>query len=740
MRIRLFFLAAAVAGLSGCRDDAPAAGADPAERSKEKPVAEASKTDGGTENRLAHETSPYLLQHKNNPVDWYPWGDEAFARAKAEDKAVLVSIGYSSCHWCHVMEHESFENPEIAAMMNELFVCIKVDREERPDVDEVYMTAVQLMGQRGGWPLNVFVTPDGQPFFGGTYYPPEDRYGRPGWPTVLQRIAHAWQTQRDQISEQAGQLVAALGQNSEFQARDGLPEAGLFEIARDQLAGGFDEVHGGFGDAPKFPPSLSLQFLLRRHRRTGNAEDLRIVEKTLTEMARGGMYDQVGGGFHRYSVDEQWLVPHFEKMLYDNAMLSRVYVEGWQVTGNDMFRRIAGEVYDYVLREMTEPAGGFRSATDADSDGREGVYFVWKLAELEEILGEEAPLFIKAYGATVDGNFEDVHHPRMPGEQGMNVLFLEQGLEEFAAAQGMEFPEVDRRLAAAREKLFKHRAGRTYPGLDDKVLVAWNGLMIGSFAYAGRVLDEPRYVAAAEKAADFILANMRRDDGRLLRTHRAGESKIPAFLEDYAFLASALLDLYEATFDPRWFREAQSLAAEMNRLFGDDEGGWRHTAGDGEKLVAEFKSPTDGAIPGGNGVAVQVMLRLATMTGDADARERAEAAFRLFRGPMERMPGGTMSMLIGLDRLLHADGEFAFVGDPDAKSVKSLVRRAQREFLPGAVFALLDPENPESEALIPLLEGKTLVGDEAAAYVCKDFACQAPVTEVEELEKLLADL
>jgi uncharacterized protein YyaL (SSP411 family) len=691
------------------------------------------------QNRLAFETSPYLLQHKDNPVDWYPWGEEAFEKAKAEDKPLLVSIGYSSCHWCHVMEHESFENPEIAALMNELFVNVKVDREERPDVDEIYMTATQLMGQGGGWPLNVFVTPEGVPFFGGTYFPPSGGQGRPGWPDVLRRISQAWREQRDKIDEQNPRVLAALQGTSVFEAQESVPEVALLDEATGQLATRFDEVWGGFGGAPKFPPSQALQLLMRRYRRTSQPRDLEIVDFTLRKMAHGGMYDQLGGGFHRYSVDQEWLVPHFEKMLYDNALLSRAYVEAYQLTGDAFFGRIARETLDYVLREMTEPEGGFRSATDADSEGREGVYFVWKKAEIEGLLGDDAARFMRAYGVTEEGNFEDVHHPRQPGEQGMNVLHVAVEPAELAKQDGITLADLEERLARGREVLFEHRQGRIYPGLDDKVLTAWNGLMISSMAYAGRALGEPRYVEAAERAADFVLRELRTDEGRLLRTHRGGESKIPGFLDDYAFFAYALLDLYEATFDLRWFEASTAIADEMNRLFWDENGGWFHTATDGEPLIMRMKGPTDGAVPGGNSVATRLLIRLATMTGNADYLDRAERTIRLYRQAVERIPGGTIGFLLALDILLHQDGEVAFVGDPGEQATRALIKPVHEAFLPGTVLALLDPQaRARAEETIPLLAGKTLVDGDEAVYVCQNFACQAPVTTVDALEKALA--
>ncbi|HMB69121.1 MAG TPA: thioredoxin domain-containing protein [bacterium] len=693
-------------------------------------------------NRLANETSPYLLQHADNPVDWYPWGQEAFAEAERTGKPILVSIGYSSCHWCHVMEHESFEDEDTARLMNELFVCVKVDREERPDVDEIYMTATQLMGVGGGWPLNVFLTPDGTPFVGGTYFPPTRAYGRASWSDVLRQVADAWDTRRDDVLEQGRQVVAALQRNSGLPAAEEVPEAALLEQAIGQIMSRFDEKHGGMQGAPKFPPGQAMALLLRTYRREGDADHLRFVEFTLRKMARGGMYDQLGGGFHRYSVDERWLVPHFEKMLYDNAILARLYVEAFQVTGDPYFERIARETLDYVLREMTEPAGGFRSATDADSDGREGVYFTWTVPQVDELLdADAAALFRAAYGVTDEGNFEDPHHPTAPGEPGMNVLHVARTPAEAAAASGFPPEEAEESLRRSCQLLFEHRQGRTYPGLDDKVLSAWNGLMISAMAYAGRALGEPRYREAAERAASFVLDGMRREDGRLYRTHRGGESKIPGFLDDHAFMAAACLDLYEATFETRWFRAATELAAGMNEHFADDDsGGWFHTAHDADELVARTRSPFDGAIPAGNGVAAQVMVRLARMTGHAGYRGAAERALRAFTPVLERQPAAALSLLLALEALLRPGGEIALVGDPDAADTRRLVDAVHREYLPGAVLALRPAGDDESAELIPLLAGKEPVDGAAAAYVCRNFACRAPVTTPEDLRLAIAEL
>ncbi len=694
------------------------------------------------QNRLAFETSPYLLQHADNPVDWYPWGDEAFAKARTEGKPLLVSIGYSSCHWCHVMEHESFEDPTTAKVMNDSFVCVKVDREERPDVDEVYMGAVQLMGIHGGWPLNVFLTPDGTPFFGGTYFPPDQRYGRASWTDVLRQIAAAWRDKRDLVDEQGRQLLDALREETRDIAGTAAPEAAILAQAADSLVARFDARWGGFGGAPKFPPSLALQLLLRRFRQDRVPQHLLVVERTLRGMAEGGMYDQLGGGFHRYSVDERWLVPHFEKMLYDNAQLARVYVEAHQVTGEAMYARIARETLEWVLREMTEPSGGFRSATDADSDGREGAYFVWTKPEVETLLGAEAAIFVEAYGITDRGNFEDPHHPTEPGAPGPNVLHVAAEPGALGARHGHSPDSASASLAASRAKLAAARASRTYPGLDDKVLASWNALMISSFAYAGRVLGEPRFVAAATRAADHVLGAMRTKKGRLLRTWRKGEAKIPAFLEDHAFLALALLDLYEATFDVRWFREAESTARAMDALFRDAErGGWFHTPADGESLVTRPSSPFDSSIPSPNGAAALACARLAAFMGDPFWSERADGALRRFSIAMERAGPATVTLLLALDARLHPGGEVAFVGRAgDAKRV-ALVRPAREAFLPNTALAARDPSSPEDAALtIPLLAGKELVSGAPAAYVCREFACRAPVTKPDDVARAIREL
>ncbi len=698
------------------------------------------KTPPPGKNHLAFETSPYLLQHADNPVDWHPWGEEALAKARELGRPLLVSIGYSSCHWCHVMEHESFEDQAIAELMNELFVCVKVDREERPDVDEVCMNAIHVMGIPGGWPLNVFMTPDGRPFFGGTYFPPDGRHGRIGWPELLRRIARLWEGRRDDVVTQAGELASAVAALAEFKDGGELPQAPLFERAVEQIASRFDERHGGFSGAPKFPPHEALAFLLRRQKRTGGARERHMITLTLEKMGRGGIADHLGGGFHRYSVDERWIVPHFEKMLYDNAQLARIYVEAHQLTGAPELARVARGTLDWLLREMTDAKGGVYSATDADSEGREGIYFTWTRSEIERLLGPDAAIFSRAYGVTEEGNFEDVHHPRRSGEEGMNVLHVVYTAEEIAKQEGTSAADVEEQLARARGKLLEVRRTRTPPGLDDKVVASWNGLAIGAFAYAGRVLGEPRYVEAARGAAELVEKEMHAPGGRLLRTWRNGEAKIPAFLEDHAFLADAYLDLYEATFDSRWLRAGRSIAEETNRLFADEEhGGWFHVGADADTIVTRGKTPVDSSTPSANGIAARVMVRLAKWTGDEALRVRAERAIRVFQDAMERSPAATLALMGALDLFLHDDGEIAIAGDPGAEATRTLLAAVHRAYQPGAALALRDPAHGEEhETVVPWLQGKTLVEGAPAVYLCRNHVCREPITDARELERALA--
>jgi uncharacterized protein len=654
-------------------------------------------------NALARETSPYLLQHSDNPVDWLPWGEEALRRARENDRPLLVSIGYSACHWCHVMERESFEDPDTAALMNDLFVCVKVDREERPDVDALYMEAVQTMTGQGGWPLNVFVTPEQVPFYGGTYFPPEPRQGMPSWRQVLSAVAEAWQTRNDEIRT-TGQRMAERLQGGALLAPSDEPmtEAAL-DAAIAGLRSAFDSVNGGWGRAPKFPAASVIEFLLRRGER-------QMSLYTLRAMASGGMYDQVGGGFARYSVDATWTVPHFEKMLYDNALLARAYVHGWQVSGDAILRRTAEETLDWALREMRAPEGGFYSALDADSEGVEGKFYVWSLDELRDVLGDDADAAIAWFGATEQGNFE-----------GANVL----------ESRGPEpTPDVRSRV---RARLLEARAERVRPGLDDKRLAAWNGLMIGALAEAGAVLARPDFVAAARNAAAFVLDRMRTPRGRLLRTFNAGQARLNAYLEDHAFMLEALLDLYEATFEERWFVAAREIADTIVARFADPEnGGFFSTSDDHEALVARRKDIDDSPIPSGGSAAAFGLLRLAALTGEAAYERHAAGHLRLLHEIAPRHPAAFGHVLQAIDFLLSPGREVALAGEPAGVAVLAgVVREA---FRPHIVLAGGPGDGPTA---VPLMEGRAPVDGRAVAYVCERFACQRPVTGADELRALL---
>jgi hypothetical protein len=678
-------------------------------------------------NRLIHETSPYLLQHAHNPVDWYPWGPEALARATAENKPILLSIGYSSCHWCHVMERESFENPAVADLMNRHFVNVKVDREERPDLDAIYMAAtLTLNAGQGGWPMTVFLTPEQRPFFAGTYFPPTDRFGRPGFSTLLARIADLWERRRDDLLEQAATLTAHLRERAGA-AQSGTVGEEEIRAAVRELAAAFDPTYGGFGPAPKFPPSTQLSLLLRHHRRTGDAAALAMVTKTLDGMAQGGMYDQIGGGFARYATDPYWLVPHFEKMLYDNALLAKAYLEGFQVTGQPRYARIAREILDYILREMTGPEGGFYSATDADSEGEEGKFFVWTPAEVEAVLGpEEGGRLCAYYDITEEGNWEGKSIPHTP-----------RPLERVASRLGIPADALRASVEDGRARLYEARRRRVPPGLDDKILTAWNGMMVGALAEGGRVLGEPRYRAAAGRAADFLLGALRRADGRLLRTFRKGTAHLDAYLEDYAFLAEGLLDLYEAGADERYLREAGRLAERIVADFADEAGGFYDTAQDHEPLIVRYKDGADGAVPSANAVAASVLARLAAHLGRADFRDRAAAAIQAYAKPMTQRPRAFCKSLCVVDFLLEGPVELALVGTPGDAGYEALRAAVGRRYLPNRIVAHHDPAAGAAPEL-PLLEGKGLVGGKAALYVCRDFACRAPVTDPAELDGALA--
>jgi uncharacterized protein YyaL (SSP411 family) len=648
-------------------------------------------------NRLADETSPYLLQHKDNPVDWHPWGDEALTRAAEEDKPILLSIGYSACHWCHVMERESFEDDRVAGFMNEHFVPVKLDREERPDLDAIYMEACQAMTGQGGWPLNVFLTPEQVPFYAGTYFPPEDMRGMPSWSRVLEAVSEAWSQRRDEIRAGGERIARSLQGGALLTPSDDPIDAGGLDEAVRGLEGAYDAVNGGFGAAPKFPPASAIELLLRRG-------ETRMTSHTLHAMAAGGMYDQVGGGFARYSVDERWLVPHFEKMLYDNALLARAYLHGWQVTGEELSRRVCCETLDWALREMRGPEGGFMSALDADSEGEEGRFYVWTPAQLREVLGDaDADAAIAYFGVTEAGNFE-----------GSNIL-----------TRGSDEPE---RLAEIRIALYDARAKRVWPGLDDKRLASWNALTISALADAGAILEREDYLDAARGCAAFLLDSMRGDDGRLLRTWKDGAAKLNGYLEDHAYMVEALISLYEATFEPRWFASARELADFTIAHFADEQnGGFFETADYHERLVARRKDLEDNPIPAGNSSAAYGLLRLAALTGEHDYEERAVAVFRLLHKVAFRHPQAFAHLLQAMDFHFASVKEVALAGD----DVRPLERAVRSRFRPHLVLAGGAPDG------VPLLEGRTPVDGRAAAYVCERFTCKRPVTEPEELERLL---
>ena len=648
-------------------------------------------------NRLQHETSPYLLQHRDNPVAWQPWDPQALEQARREDKPILVSIGYSACHWCHVMERESFEDPAVAAVMNEHFVPIKVDREERPDVDALYMDAVQAMTGHGGWPLNAFLTPDGVPFYAGTYFPPRPTQGMPSWTQVLEGVARAWEERRDDIRDGSQRIVERLRATARLEAPDAELDPRSLETAQARARAVYDREHGGWGGAPKFPAASLIEFLLTRGERE-------MALHTLRAMAAGGIYDQIGGGFARYSVDARWLVPHFEKMLYDNALLARAYLHAFQVSGEPLFERVTTETLDWALRELRQPEGGFASALDADSEGVEGKYYVWTLDEVREALGPDlAPAAIQAFGMTEDGNFEGRNIPVRATRDPENLR------------------ELKDRLYAAREK-------RVRPGLDDKRIAGWNALMISALADAGGALEREDYVRAAVATAEFVLRDLRDADGRLLRSYNRGRAKTPAFLEDHAFLLEAMLDLYAATFDARWFAEAERLAGEIVERFGDAErGGFFSTPADGEPLLARRKDLEDAPIPAGGSSAAFGLLRLARLTGERRWEDAALGQLRLLHSVAPEHPSAFGHLLRAIDFHLAPVREVAIVG-PDAASLERVARGA---FRPHVVLAGGEPDG------VPLLDGRTPVEGRAAAYVCEHFACRRPVTEPDELAALL---
>ena len=670
-------------------------------------------------NRLAQETSPYLLEHAHNPVAWYPWGSEALEKARAEDKPIFLSIGYAACHWCHVMARESFEDAATAAILNESFVAIKVDREERPDLDSIYMNAVVAMTGQGGWPMSVFLTPDGVPFYGGTYFPNTRRYNMPAFTDVLRAISEAWNTprRREEIGTSGIKILEAIQASGAIATQDVPLDPHTLDQAITNIHSSFDWTNGGWGDAPKFPQPMTLEFLIRRQVATRDELVLKMITLTLDKMARGGIYDQLGGGFHRYATDAVWSTPHFERMTYDNAQLARVYLHAWQITRNDSYRRIAEETLDYVAREMTHPRGGFFSSTDADSEGHEGKFFVWTPDEIRATLGDDAQMFMDAYGVTAPGNFE-----------GKNILHVARDHDVIAAMYHLNASEVERRLNEARRKLFHARERRVQPARDEKVLTSWNGLMLAAFAEAARAFGRDDYRTLAERNADFILAELRDRHGRLRRSWKDGAARIGGFLEDYANLIEGLLALYQTSFEERWFIAARDLADTMLELFADPRGGFYDTSREAEKLVTRPKDVQDNAVPSGNAMAATLLLKLGAYTGESRYTEAAERALQLVQNALAVAPTGFAQWLCALNFALGKPKEIAIVGDP--QGARELLKVVSHEYRPNQVVAYATDGDASA---IPLLRTRVSLKNRATAYVCQDFTCQMPVTEPEAL-------
>jgi uncharacterized protein YyaL (SSP411 family) len=681
-------------------------------------------------NRLATSKSPYLQQHADNPVDWYPWGEEAFAAAAEQDKPVFLSIGYATCHWCHVMEHESFEDPEVAALMNEVFISVKVDREERPDVDQVYMTVCQMLTGSGGWPLTIIMTPDKQPFFAATYIPKTARMGRPGMMDLVPRVQSAWTDRRPQLMKSAAEIIGHL----ETAARGGSPGAldeRMLTTAEADFAARFDDTWGGFDQAPKFPSPHNLLFLLARAETTGNQALLDMATTTLASMRRGGLFDHVGFGFHRYSTDHRWLLPHFEKMLYDQAMLMLAYTEGHRLTGSPWMAATVDQVATYVLRDMTSAEGGFYSAEDADSEGEEGLFYFWTEKELTAVLGHEDAAFAQRVWSThPKGNFE----PEAGEKTTHNILHLSatQDLDE------LESGEIGDRLAAIRSRLFDVREKRIHPLKDDKVLADWNGLMAAALARAGRVLDRPAYIQAAADSMEFVLGTMRAEDGRLLHRWHSGDAAIPGFLDGHAFVAWACLELYDATLDPVWLERTAALVAEADDLFADAEGGgYFFTGDDNEELLVRQKEVYDGAVPSGNSVMVHVLVRLSRLTGVSAPQTAAEAILTAFGGTVARLPAGHAHFLHGLHRMTQPSLEVVVAGDPGRGDTQQMLNTVRDSAPDGSAILLLPPGDAGAgiRSMAPFTEAFTPIEDRATAYVCRGFACQLPTTDPAEVRR-----
>ncbi|GAA4433028.1 thioredoxin domain-containing protein [Bremerella cremea] len=681
-------------------------------------------------NRLAHETSPYLLQHANNPVDWYAWGEEALAKAKQENKPIFLSIGYSACHWCHVMEHESFESQEIADYLNEHFVSIKVDREERPDLDQIYMNAVQLLTGHGGWPMSVFLTCELKPFFGGTYWPPTAGRGMPGFDQVLKAVVDAWVNRQDKVLEQSGILTERLQMIGAGTSESGEIAPGRILLAIDQMRQSFDATHGGFGSAPKFPHTMNVDLILRYYHQSQDDSVLPMVTTTLDKMSMGGIYDHLGGGFARYSVDEFWLVPHFEKMLYDNALLVGNYVDAYRLTGNPNYARVIRESCDYILRDMTDERGGFHSTEDADSEGEEGKFYVWTPAEVHRLLGDPviADRFCQVYDITESGNFEGHSIPR-----------LKKPLAEYARLLETSEEELRDEMNRGKEVLFHARCDRIRPGKDDKILASWNGLMIEAMAGAGAALAEPTYIAAAAKAARFVLQDMRNEAGRLLHTYRHGKAKLAAYLDDYTYLAAAMFALYEATFDEQWLVECKTLVDQaIEHFYDDDQGGFFYTADDHEALIARNKDFYDHSVPSGNGVAALVLAKLGRLLGNESYLALANETISAGADVLQKHPFAAGQLLIA-HHYLESNSREIVIAASDRAEIEPLVRQLARTYAPGVLVAVALDDEPESPLLNSMKAGKTAHNGAAQVYVCENFHCNAPIDASQYLSDLSAN-
>jgi len=701
-------------------------------------MAEHSETETAGKNRLQYAQSPYLLQHAGNPVDWYPWSDEAFTRAKDENKPIFLSIGYSTCHWCHVMAHESFEDPKVAALMNDAFINIKVDREERPDIDNIYMAVCQMMTKGGGWPLTILMTPDRKPFFAGTYFPKESRAGRTGMLELIPRVKYLWQAERAKIDSSADEITSILANMGNPAPGEELG-AGLLETAYRQLAERFDATYGGFGNRPKFPTPHNLLFLLRRYHAGGDPQALRMVERTLEYMRRGGMYDHIGFGFHRYSTDQQWHVPHFEKMLYDQALLAMAYTEAYQITGNDDYARTVHEIFAYVRRDMTASEGGFYSAEDADSEGEEGKFYVWSEAEIRDVLGgDEAALFIDVFNILPDGNFaeEATGH-----KSGANIPHLPKPLAEYSRFKGMQESELRKRLEKSRQTLYAVREKRIHPHKDDKILTDWNGLMIAALAKAARAFDNTDYAQAARQAVDFLLSIMRPSGHDVLHRFRDGDAGIPGNCDDYAFLIWGLLELYESTFEVRYLEEALSLNDALYEKFWDSKsGGFYFSPAGSDDLIIRQKEIYDGAVPSGNSVAMLNMLRLGRITGNQEFEARAARIGRAFHQQVSDMPSVYTMLLSALDFAVGTSHEVVVVGDPGAADTQEMLRTLRREYLPNTVILFRSSGSGAGELanIAEFTSDHHSIDGRATVYVCRNYSCQLPTTDIQKMLELLS--